>query len=217
MIKPVSKIIIEMNQVRKLSLSQSSLPLLVVTVIGFVIMSLPLFMEIVFVGTMNPERKDRMLIAFQSLAFRDSLVSNVAVSIPVTAEFILDIITSCFKSNHSVFSYMKAQLPRFILVASLIIPGLLLLCIALPLNYPELLICIFPCRIMAIFYGVLGHLWEEGGEFWRSPWIIFVMILSVLGLLLASWDAMSDSGAADKRLIIGIVAFYIAITILSIF
>eukprot|EP01036_Dinobryon_divergens_P035112 gene35112-45450_t len=32
---------------------------------------------------MNPERKDRMLIAFQSLAFRDSLVSNVAVSIPV--------------------------------------------------------------------------------------------------------------------------------------
>eukprot|EP01041_Mallomonas_annulata_P012373 gene12373-26027_t len=209
----------QFRRLMKLLGGQSSLGLLIVTVIGFILMPLPLLIKMVFVGNMNPERKDRMLIAFQSIEFRYSLVSNVAVSIPVIAEFILDIITCCFKSRNSsnTDNYMRAQLPRFILVSSLIIPGLLVLCIVLPSNSPEMLMCVIACRIIAIFYGVLGHLWEEGGEFWRSPWIIFVMILSVLGLVVGGWDNMSDSGVADKRLIIGIVAFYIAITILSIF
>eukprot|EP01041_Mallomonas_annulata_P013826 gene13826-29410_t len=213
--------IMDMGKLRRflnnVYLGQSSLGLLIVTILGCLLLSLPVLMKIVYAENMNPERKDRLLITIQSMQLRDSLVSNVAVSIPLTADFLLDIITNFlrFKNSANTGRFMRAQLPRLILVASLSIPGLLILCIALPSNYPELLICIFPCRLVAIFYGVFGHLWEEGGKFWRSPWIIFVMTLAVTGIVLAVWDSFSDSGVANIRLIIAILGGYAIVTVTS--
>ena len=76
------------------------------------------------------------------------------------------------------------------LIYSLTVPNLLQLTVVVPLQYVELGICLFITRFIVMAYGVLGHLWAEGG--FRSKWFIFSAILISFGNTVACWDTIHE-------------------------
>eukprot|EP01041_Mallomonas_annulata_P005439 gene5439-10911_t len=145
------------------------------------------------IGHMHPDKVAQITQAMKSQELRDSVLANIAVSVPIAAEFLLDICTRILQSRSSSTTLRASFLPRIVLVASLVIPGLLMLYVAFPTNNAELFICIFVTRLGAILYAVFGHLWEEGGVHFRSIWFILGFMLMNFALVLATLDGLGYS------------------------
>eukprot|EP01041_Mallomonas_annulata_P010416 gene10416-21724_t len=146
---------------------------------------------------MHPDKAAQSFLTMESQKHKDAVLVNVAVSIPVAAEFLIDISTCILASRDlSSITTIRSYLPRVALVASLVIPGLLMMYVAFPTNNARLAMCIFSSRLAALIYAVLGHLWEEGGTYFRSIWFILGTLLINGAIILACWDCLGSSNKA---------------------
>eukprot|EP01041_Mallomonas_annulata_P011190 gene11190-23377_t len=168
------------------------------------------------VGYMHPDKVNQIIQSMKSRQFEDAVLANIAVSVPVAAEFLLDIATSILTTKGLSATTMRSYLPRVTLVSSLVIPGLLMRFVAFPTNNANLSICIFITRLAAIMYAVLGHLWEEGGTYFRSIWFILGAMLVNVALLLACWDCLCSSNKATVLMDISNGLFGASMGVLSI-
>ena len=135
----------------------------------------------------NESIRSSILYALNSKQWQFALVANIGVGIPVTIDFIVELVHSITtKSNKDG----RASVPRLFLIFSLVGPNLLLLLVGIPLQYAELVICFFATRLILLLYGVLGHLWIIGGDLFRSNWFLMGHIGLCVGTVFVTYDTM---------------------------
>eukprot|EP01041_Mallomonas_annulata_P008733 gene8733-18049_t len=122
---------------------------------------------------LNQFKKDVILSSSQTLRYRDAVLVNAALSVPVAIEFLLDFSSKLHKLNGNGFS------PRAVLIASIMVPSFSLILLLEGNQVIELGICIFVSRLALLFYGILGHIWEQVPAI-RSKWYILAVLLSGL-------------------------------------
>eukprot|EP01041_Mallomonas_annulata_P013993 gene13993-29781_t len=83
--------------------------------------------------------------SIKSTQFSDALVASCAISIPMVMDFILNMITL---SDNRLFT--RGSTVRAVLLLALFLPDLFILFISIPLQSPEVLVC--------MFQGIFGNL-----------------------------------------------------------
>ena len=163
--------------------------LFVITVLSVFASFLPLIVNVGDIGTIKNEiSRTAILDAMESKEWQFALVANIAVAFPVVLDFILDTAHNILiGSNNKV----KLQLPRILLIFSLLGPNLLILFVSIPFQYVEFTVCIFTTRISFLVYGVLGHLWTEGGYIFRSNWFIAAHSFFAVGIITVTYDTIN--------------------------
>eukprot|EP01041_Mallomonas_annulata_P003862 gene3862-7708_t len=193
----------------------SSTILLCSAILSVTLCFIPVFIHIPEIGHIHPVKDERILTSMESEGYRDAIISNIAVAVPVAADFIIDIVTTILTSRGSTLRTTSSYLPRAILVASLFVPTLTLLCVAFPMRNTRLMCCIFLGRIVTVFYAVLGHLWEQGGTYFRSVWFLFGSLLIYCAFVLGCWDCISSSAEVTLKMDLAIALMCTAVAIIT--
>eukprot|EP01041_Mallomonas_annulata_P003768 gene3768-7479_t len=86
-----------------------------------------------------------------------ALVASVSVATPLSIDLFLDMLSVHYIPS---FKARPGTSPRTVLILSLLLPDLLILCVAMPLGSVSIMICLFKIRSVLVLYGVYGHLWR---------------------------------------------------------
>eukprot|EP01041_Mallomonas_annulata_P002126 gene2126-4152_t len=127
--------------------------------------------------------EEKVLKSTLSLDFKFSLVAAIALSIPMSADFLLDIISSKMGKRPGNLSRFINYLPLGVLIFSLIVPDAIIFFIAIPLELPGLIICIFQARNIMCVYASQSHLCDVGSAIFRTPLFVTVSIFYNLSML----------------------------------
>eukprot|EP01041_Mallomonas_annulata_P002785 gene2785-5485_t len=163
----------------------------IVSTFGILSSFLPLILE------WDLWNKEKVLLSILSLDFKFSLVSAIALSIPMSADFILDIISSKRGKHAGHLSRIINYLPLAVLIFSLIVPDAIIFFIAIPFELTEFTICIIQARNIACAYAVQSHLCDAGSAIFRTPSFIIVSIcysLSMFFLNISAFKTRFQSG-----------------------
>eukprot|EP01041_Mallomonas_annulata_P010729 gene10729-22415_t len=142
----------------------------IVSTFGVLLTFLPIMLE------WELSDRQKVLISTLSLDFKFSLVAAIALSIPISADFLLDVISSKRGKRPGHLSRIINYLPLAVLIFSLIVPDAIIFFIAIPFEFPQLIICIFQARYIACAYAVQSHLCDAGSDIFRTPAFILVSI-----------------------------------------
>eukprot|EP01041_Mallomonas_annulata_P016466 gene16466-34354_t len=135
----------------------------IISVFGILLSFLPILLK------WELSNQNKVLMSTLSLDFKFSLVAAIALSIPMSADFLLDVISSQRGKRPGHLSRIINYLPLGVLLFSLIVPDSIIFFIAIPLELPELTICIFQTRNIMCGYAVQSHLCNAGSDIFRTP------------------------------------------------
>lgn len=131
---------------------------------------------------------DKLLHVMDSTTWQFALVANIAVGVPVMLDFVLDIVHEKMSGSKSTGTGM---VPLIVLIYSLIVPNILTLVVAIPNRNIELVFCFMFHRLLCLYYGVFGHLWNYGEDSFKTAGFLFAHICFSMGLLCFAYDSIS--------------------------
>eukprot|EP01041_Mallomonas_annulata_P010969 gene10969-22925_t len=131
----------------------------IVSIFGLLLSFLPVILQWELLD------KEKVLKSTLSLDFKFSLVAAIALSIPISVDFLLDISSTKRGKRPGNLSRFISYLPLGVLIFSLIVPDAIIFFIAIPLELPGLVICIFQARNVACAYANQSHLCDVGSIF----------------------------------------------------
>eukprot|EP01041_Mallomonas_annulata_P011297 gene11297-23637_t len=107
---------------------------------------------------LNQFKIDTILHSSQTIRYHDAILVNAALSVPVAIEFLLDFLSK-LKKPHKING--NGIFPRTVLIMSIMVPSFTMIILVSSFQFIELEICIFLSRLALLFYGILGHIWEQ--------------------------------------------------------
>lgn len=165
--------------------------LLMVTVLSVFLGFLPLVVNFGDIGVLkNSQQRTYILNSMNSTQWQFALVANVALAAPIMFDHILE------EMQRQIFgtrARSEALVPHLVLTISLLLPNILLLCVCIPLEYPELVMCFHNARIGLITYGTLGHIWISGGDRFKTSNFFLGHVVLAIALIIASYDSINES------------------------
>eukprot|EP01041_Mallomonas_annulata_P002326 gene2326-4526_t len=152
--------------------------------ISSILCALPLFLQWTFDDEWNYEEQDAPIYSSMvSLEFTYSLIASASISIPMIMDFIL---TMIYSSNDVLFT--RVSTARFILLLAIFIPDICILFIAIPLQNPGILACLFGIRGVVMTYAVFGHLWEFGEPIFRCNFFVCAILLPIMSYVIRCYS-----------------------------
>ena len=168
---------------------------MIVNFVSVIFIFMPLYVHFGSIGVLEENRERQYLLdAMNSKEWQFSLVGSIGVSVPIVIDYILDVLQPLIRGT---IHTSKAQIPRLLLIISLVVPNLLQLLVSIPLQYVELTCCFFMVRNIILVNGVLGHLWIEGGSVFQLRWFIVGQIFLAQGVTMCCWDAINKTQAME--------------------
>lgn len=169
---------------------RSGIYIFLVALVSNALVFLPLFPYLDGIGRIQDVEVTKESQTFMnSTAWHFSLVSNIALSLPISLDFVLDIMHIKI-SKLSTPKY--AEMPLMVLIYSLIFPNLLILVVAIPARHNELVFCLMFHRALCLYYGIMGYLWGYGGDVFRKPLFMTGHLCFSVSFILFAYDTISN-------------------------
>ena len=180
----------------------------IIAIATFVTLLLPIFIGLPFNEDCDGEKCSAIFASIASSEFSTSLIASVAVSVPVTVDFILDI----FSDLDFIHG---GRVQRGVLLLSLLVPDSLILGLVIPNADAGMLVCIFHLRNALITYAVLKQLWEYGPHVFNFKAMIFIMSFFMAGHVLTCFSAFTS--VYDRHLFYAFIAcLFIAFSVFGV-
>eukprot|EP01041_Mallomonas_annulata_P012394 gene12394-26077_t len=126
--------------------------------------------------------------SMKSTQFSYALVASCAISIPMLMDFILNMI---ILSDNRLFT--RGSTVRAVLLLALFLPDLFILFISIPLQSPEVLVCMFQVRGVLCMYAIIGHLWEFGAPIFRCNFLLWTALFCMVSYIILCFSAFSKT------------------------
>jgi hypothetical protein len=165
---------------------QSDLIYFIITLIFCLIFPIPLYCEWTYTGTRQSLR------GLNPYNLQTSLIVSLSFAFPLCVEFILNIVSGRVK---------RGRIGHTALLASLLLPDIILYFLAIPWESSEILACVDPLRFSLIGYGILSHLLQTGVEIFHSPYMIIIVICCNLAFLFLLLEQFQTSSSHQENIL----------------
>ena len=177
-----------------------------ISLVGFIACFVPLIIPVDFVGRTDgdPSFWSKALELLHSNEVEDSLKACIAVSLPISLNYMLDVISLILRkgnTGHRFGSFgILREMPHFSLIAALTVPIIAMLSSAIPEEKPELFLCLQLSRLLLLYYGVLGQLWLCDTKIFQPKVFLLGYILIAIALVCYCWHMMFGSINTSLRI-----------------